>query len=155
MIVSISEAARLARRSRQTLYAMRDRGELSFTTDDVSGTSALDMAELCRVFPHIKPDSVGQPTVVNSEQPLTTAHDSLVVRALQAQIDALERLLAEKDQRIMLLEDMRTEKLSELVSKITPENQHPEVSAAPAPQQTRQRGFLDRLADGLNAALKG
>lgn len=147
--VTISEAARLARRSRQTLYAMRDRGELSFTTDDLSGTSVIDMAELCRVFHHIKPDSVGQPAVVNSGQPLTTAPDSLVVRALQAQIDALERLLAEKDQRIMLLEDLRAPVAEQRPVAAAP------VAPAPAPAQPdRKRGFLDRLTAGLNAALK-
>lgn len=146
MIISISEAARLAGRSRQTLYAMRDRGQLSFTTDNLSGTVGLDMAELCRVFPHIKPDNVGQQAVVNTEQKLTTAPDSLVVRALQAQIDALERLLDEKDQRIMLLEDLRADK------------REPSVTTVPAVSKPSQpisrRGVLDRLADGLKAALK-
>lgn len=146
MIISISEAARLAGRSRQTLYAMRDRGQLSFTTDNLSGTVGIDMAELCRVFAHIKPDSIGQQSVVNTEQQFTTAPDSLVVRALQAQIDALERLLDEKDQRIMLLEDLRADK---------PEPSVATVPAASKPsQQISRRGVLDRLAEGLKAALK-
>jgi len=149
MIISISEAARLAGRSRQTLYAMRDRGELSFTTADVSGTVGLDMAELCRVFPHIKPDNIGQHTVVNNEQQLTTASDSLVVRALQAQIDALERLLNEKDQRIMLLEDLR-EKAKPIESEKLKSEDAPKGESVPS----KKRGVFDRVVAGIQAAIK-
>lgn len=140
MIISISEAARLAGRSRQTLYAMRDRGQLSFTTDNLSGTVGLDMAELCRVFPHIKPDNVGQQTVVNSRQSLTTTNDSAALQALQRQIDLLERIIEEKDARLALLEHRPVNQLKQQPEPIQP--------------AAKKRSLFDRLTDGLNAALK-
>lgn len=139
MIISISEAARLAGRSRQTLYAMRDRGQLSFTTDNLSGTVGIDMAELCRVFAHIKPDNVGQQAVVNSRQSLTTTNDSAALQALQRQIDLLERIIEEKDARLALLEHRPVEQ------------QQPKP---PIQSSAKKRSLFDRLADGLNAALK-
>lgn len=150
MIVSISEAARLAGRSRQSLYDMRDRGELSMTTDPVNGRSGVDMAELCRVFPRIKPDRSGRQAVESFGHDLTTGADTHLTAALQAHIAALERVIeakdaviAEKDARLLLLTDQRP------VEAVQPPPAAPVATGEP-----RRRGLLDRLADGLNAALK-
>jgi DNA-binding transcriptional MerR regulator len=54
--VSISEAARLSRRSRTTLYRYKDEGKLSFSVDS-QGNPVIDTAELIRVFGTIELDS--------------------------------------------------------------------------------------------------
>ena len=149
--LTISEAARLAGKSRTTLYRLLNSGELSSVTG-VDSQPRIDVSELLRVFPGIKLKSGVQPErppVYQIEQHVTPQLDSQLYRALQAQIDTLERLLVEKDQRIMLLEDMRA-----------PSTEQPPIPTAPAtptptpPKPERQRGLLDRLADGLAAALK-
>lgn len=157
MIVSISEAARLAGRSRQSLYDMRDRGELSMTTDPVNGRSGIDMAELCRVFPRIKPDTAGRQVVESFGHDLTTGNDSAMTAALQAQIEALKQVIeakdaviAEKDARLLMLTDQR-QTPDFVMTKSPPDNPPP---PAPAPVPRKPRGLLDRLADGLQAALK-
>jgi hypothetical protein len=152
MIVSISEAARLSGKSRTTLYRLLNSGELSSVTG-VDSQPGIDISELLRVFPGIRVQ-VGvqneRPPVTPSEQCVTPEMDSHLYRSLQAQIDALERLLTEKDQRIMLLEDLR--------QATPPAPPQPLPAAAPATPEPapprRRRGFLDRLADGLTAALK-
>ena len=48
-IVSISRAAKLVRKGRQTLYNHNDKGKLSFTTDR-DGKPGVDTAELVRVY---------------------------------------------------------------------------------------------------------
>lgn len=156
MIVSISEAARLAGKSRTTLYRMMNDGELSSVTGD-DGQPGIDTSELLRVFPDVRVQ-VGvqneRPPVTPSEQSVTPKMDSLnspLYRSMQAHIEVLERLLAEKDQRIMLLEDMRTGRPTEAV-------QPPPAAPAPVAQTTeptRRRTLLDRLAAGINEALKG
>lgn len=147
MIVSVSQAARLSGKSRQSLYDMRDSGKLSFTTDPDNSRVGLDMAELCRVFPRIKLDSSLQQSVASTGHNLTTTQDSLVVSALQAQIDALERLISEKDARISLLEDLRSRSPAVPSQPATT----PPITSEPS---RRRRGFFDRLADGLTEALK-
>lgn len=150
MIVSISEAARLSGKSRQTLYDMRDRGILSMSTDTVSGRSGIDMSELCRVFPRIKPDSFGQPSVSQNRQSLTTDSGQAgqaVLDAMQAHIRTLEKLLDEKDARIALLEDMR--------EKNTPQEPITRTATVNVQEQPqKKRGLFDRLIDGLEAAIK-
>ena len=48
-IVSISQAAKLVRKGRQTLYNHNDKGKLSFTTDE-EGKPGIDTSELERVY---------------------------------------------------------------------------------------------------------
>ena len=150
MIVSISEAARLSGKSRQTLYDMRDKGILSMSTDDVSGRPGVDMAELCRVFPRIKPDSFGQPSVSSNRHDLTTDSGQVgqvVFEAMQAHIQTLQKLIDEKDARIALLEDLREQRPApEPMSR-------PELLTEKAPQK-QKRGLLDRFLDGIEAAIK-
>lgn len=152
MIVSISEAARLSGKSRQTLYDMRDKGILSMSTDAVSGRSGIDMAELCRVFPRIKPDSFGQHTVSQNRQHLTTdsgQSGQAVLDAMQAHIQTLQKLLDEKDARIALLEDLRDRRPS---ADPVVRTESPSESAPG--HQPRKRGLFDRLIDGIEAAIK-
>lgn len=155
MIVSISEAARLAGKSRTTLYRMMNDGELSSVTGD-DGQPGIDVSELLRVFPGVRVQ-VGvqneRPPVTPSEQSVTPQMNSLnspLYRSMQAHIEVLERLLAEKDQRIMLLEDMRAGRPTEAVQ---PPPAAP-VATVKTTEPDRRRSFLERLADGLNAALK-
>jgi len=51
--VSISEAARLAGKSRTTLHRLIKTGELSVSTGD-RNAKMIDISELCRVFPAIR-----------------------------------------------------------------------------------------------------
>ena len=48
-IVSISRAAKLVRKGRQTLYNHNDKGKLSFTTDR-DGKPGVDTAELVKTY---------------------------------------------------------------------------------------------------------
>ena len=51
--VSISEAARLAGKSRTTLHRLIKAGELSVSTGD-RNAKMVDISELCRVFPDVR-----------------------------------------------------------------------------------------------------
>ena len=51
--VSISEAARLAGKSRTTLHRLIKTGELSVSTGD-RNAKMIDISELCRVFPAVR-----------------------------------------------------------------------------------------------------
>jgi hypothetical protein len=156
MIVSISEAARLAGKSRTTLYRMLDSGDLSSVTG-VDSQPGIDVSELLRVFPGIRVQAGVQnerPPVQVTEQSVTPQMDSQLYRSLQAHIAALERVIeakdaviAEKDARLLLLTDQRpAEAVAAPVAT--------EILAAQISQPPRRRTLLDRLADGITAALK-
>lgn len=156
MIVPMSEAARLAGKSRQTLYNMVSSGKLSNLTG-LDNKPGIELSELCRVFPHINPAEVGhfgQSSSVQNGHHLTGGFDNPLTAALQAHIAALERVIeakdaviAEKDARLLLLTDQRPAEV------VQPPPAAP-VATVQTTEPTRRRSFLERLADGLNAALK-
>lgn len=66
-IVSISKAAKLVRKGRQTLYNHNDKGTLSFTTT-VDGKPGIDTAELVRVYGKLYMPADDVETVVQDTQ---------------------------------------------------------------------------------------
>ena len=108
---SISEASRLTGKSRQTLYNMIDKGELS-AGQDLTGARQLDKSELIRVFGELLSNDLsnGQSKVVQNGHDLTsdlTTKVSLLeqeVFFLNRLLSEKDKLLTEKDSRISLLE---------------------------------------------------
>jgi len=66
-IVSISRAAKLVRKGRQTLYNHNDKGKLSFTTT-VDGKPGVDTAELVRVYGKLYMPADDLETVIQDSQ---------------------------------------------------------------------------------------
>ena len=149
MIVSISEAARLSGRSRQTLYDMKQSGKLSFTTAPDSGRPGIDMSELCRVFPRLKPDTIGQSAVRQSGHHQTDKSDS---DALRAQVAILERLVEAKDALISQQNEML--KLLTFKRDETPAPEALFVSNEKSPIKKKPRTLIERLAAGIQTVLE-
>lgn len=105
MLVSISEAARMVRRGRATLYRDIDRGRLHKAVAP-TGESVLDTAELIRVYGQLfmhgtNNDAHGAPiiTPVNPEAPATSSFhdipkDEALFRIMEERIHSLERIIA-------------------------------------------------------------
>lgn len=111
MFVSISEAARLAKCSRGTLYKKIKAGELSSTDDGI------DVAELERVFGRLRgvPDEQIDVSSVVQEPIIQYVTDDRLVESLKEQVSFLrvqleqeknnsERLLGVIEQQVRLLE---------------------------------------------------
>lgn len=120
-IVTISQAAKLVKKGRQTLYNHNAKGTLSFTkTDD--GKTGVDTAELQRVYGKLRmtPDmaeTLGQDSVDSSRQ-IETADLDTQDKALQAEIDRIRGLLdvekverrREREQAADLIADLRSQR---------------------------------------------
>lgn len=91
--VSISEAARLARKSRSTLYKTYiDAGRLSVSKDTHSGKPVIDTSELIRVFGEIRTTNATGHDADTKKQNATTPRDTA--------IDLLRQLLKSKEEQI-------------------------------------------------------
>ncbi|WP_420854339.1 DNA-binding protein [Rosenbergiella australiborealis] len=115
--VSISEAARLAGKSRTTLHRLIKTGELSVSTGE-RNAKMIDISELVRVFPDLKLSTVGQPINQVNEQCVTgdvtgrehendrlkqeIEHLKTLVSSQQSHIDSLKHamLLIEHKQQL-------------------------------------------------------
>ena len=102
-VVSISQAAKMVRKGRQTLYNHNEKGKLSFTkTED--GKPGVDTSELQRVYGklHVRVDSeTGQDSVKQdtSRQVETPEIDSMD-KGLKAELQRIsEQLDSEKTER--------------------------------------------------------
>jgi hypothetical protein len=106
MLVSISEAARMVRRGRATLYRDIDRGRLHKAISP-NGESVLDTAELIRVYGQLflhgtNNDAHGAPLIsapVNLETHGTSnfqdvPKDDSLFRIMEERIHSLERIIA-------------------------------------------------------------
>jgi len=124
-IVSISKAAKMVRKGRQTLYNHNEKGKLSFTKDD-EGKAGIDTSELERVYgklymPATEVETVGQGQDIvkldTSRQVETVEKDSLD-KGLQSEIDRIKELLdnektersRERRQAEDLIEDLRKQR---------------------------------------------
>jgi len=89
--VSISEAARLVKVSRPTIYKMIDSGKLSYTSVVKQGkkVKAIDTSELIRVFGTLPGVSVGVSDVVKIDSDATPVN-SPALQDLQHRIALLE-----------------------------------------------------------------
>ena len=101
--VSISEAARLTKRSRTTIYRYRDEGKISISSDH-QGNPVIDTSELLRVFGEIGLNSIDQPAEQMNERPVTLEYDTVhpgknaentllkeAVKRLEAELDEAKR----------------------------------------------------------------
>ena len=112
--LSISKAAKLAGKSRQTLYEDRDNGKLSVHRDS-RNKPYIDVAELERVYGKLDTKTVsGKVSKRQMETPQKDTKDS----ALQAEIDALREQLSradgtltrERQQFTQQIDDLRTDR---------------------------------------------
>lgn len=100
-LVSISEAARLAGISRTHLYKKYlAEGILSKTTDE-QGNSVIDTSEILRVFGKLHGDNLVTDEFNKSLHQDLQAENS----ALKAKIEMMERLLEEREARIIDLKE--------------------------------------------------
>ena len=97
VLVTLSEAARLAGVSRQTIYRKALSGELS-TVRQADGSKAIDPAELSRVFGQLRTPVTSQQDVTSDtvQHPSTPPEQGV----LQAQLDAAHQVIAAHEARI-------------------------------------------------------
>lgn len=108
MQVPISEASRLTGKSRKTLYNAVKSGRLSVTQDE-TGTTQIDIAELVRVYGDfaVKGNSDYTVKITQRETPVTqqiTQQETAKIAALEAENRQLRERLEDKDKN---LDDMR------------------------------------------------
>jgi len=102
-IVSISKAAKLSGKSRQTLYKHLQNGQLSLSTD-VNGSKGLDTSELIRVYGQLKIDKLTTARIDTTRHRLTKQNDNIVNIDNQQLINfekelALSKLKIEEQQK--------------------------------------------------------
>lgn len=103
--VSISEAARLAGRSRSTLYEQYIKKGKITVERDFEGRKQIDTSELLRVFGSIQlPDNQTDNGQDSSRQDRTPVPDS-VNSVLQAENEALRSLLEVRDKEVQFLRE--------------------------------------------------
>lgn len=99
--VSISEAARLAGKSRKTLHTYISNGKLTKVTD-AQGKPKIDTSELIRVFGELAGPKETVTSQCNFSQDVTsntvTINDTEIER-LKQEVSFLKELLIEKDKR--------------------------------------------------------
>ena len=153
MDLTLGEAAKAAKRSKQALAAAIQKGRLS-ATKDANGVWHVDTAELLRVYPDAKCE-VGEGG--RNLASLATA-DNAEVAALRARVSALEELRRAEQARA---DELRVERdawklqaerlLLALPSGKTLEpNEATAIEQQPAAneEKPKKRGFLARLFGG-------
>ncbi len=128
-LVSISEAARLTKRSRTTIYRYRDEGKISISTDH-QGNPVIDTSELLRVFGEIELDNVGQVAEHVNEHKVTPEYDTIhhgkntENTLLKEAVKRLEAELEEAKRREAWLQG-QMERLTTLLTHTSTANQTP------------------------------
>ena len=137
-LVSISEAARLAGKSRKTIHTYVTLGKVTKVTD-AQGRPKIDTSELIRVFGEISVTGEKQKSQCNVTQEVTpssvtpTVSEYHQVDVLKKEVEMLRELLAEKDKRnddlkqALLLIESKLPKTTEP----KPEPQHEPTSHLP------------------------
>ena len=117
MLVTITEAARLAGVSRQTLYKKLGNGTLSASVDR-HGDRAIDTSELLRVFGELKdkqpltrPVDVSTSTILHGVDDKDGQDGHGLIAALRDQIAILQAQVADARQRETDLMDMLKQRL--------------------------------------------
>jgi len=120
-IVSISKASRLTGKSRTTLLRHIEQGKLSKSTDSTTNRTGIDTSELIRVYGTL----INENKTVSTEQKIVSVVQDITGKNIQETVsksDELYRmrekiavletenrmqkeLLAEKDKRLLLLEN--------------------------------------------------
>ncbi len=127
MTYTLGEAAKATGKSKPTISRAIKSGKISGKKDD-NGQYELDPAEVHRVFPKLQPASNDTGTMKQDETP---NNDSV----LQAEIEALQKLLAVKDDQISDLKEDR-ENWRQQAQKVT---------ALIEDHSQRPKGFFARL----------
>mgnify|MGYP003375337907 CR=1 FL=1 len=126
--VTVSEAARLTRKSAKTIYRWLETGRLSYELNK-ENQKTIDLSELNRI--------------TEIRQPTTESDKTVSVRSAESkQIETLERLLSEKDARI--------QELSQDKQRLQALLEHKAEAPAPQPPpQTPQTPKLGWLSSRL------
>lgn len=128
-LVSISEAARLTKRSRTTIYRYRDEGKISISSDH-QGNPMIDTSELMRVFGPISLDITEHPHEQDGEHCVTDENDTVHPgkttenTMLRESVRRLETALEEAKQREAWLQG-QMERLTVLLTHANPPSQAP------------------------------
>lgn len=102
-LVTITEASKLTKKNRTTLYRYIKEGKLSKTTDE-TGKDKLDTSELLRVFGSLH--ATDKTTLHNTEkQHNTTQKDDVKINELQQKIQQLEQQLLNRDELLKAKDD--------------------------------------------------
>lgn len=120
-LVSISEAARLARKSRSTLYKTYiDTGRLSVRKDSATGKPSVDTSELIRVFGEISMTHATARMTDELKQNATPPRDVAIgllrelLKSKEDQLAAAKEQLSASRER----EEWMREKFSEMVGMV-------------------------------------
>jgi hypothetical protein len=169
MLVSISEAARMVRRGRATLYRDIDRGRLHKAVSP-NGESVLDTAELIRVYGQLflhgtNNDAHGAPLIPASGNPeahgLSNFHDApkddSLFRIMEERIHSLERIIV-LEAELRKVKDQVTNEMrarlddkDQLIKMLEEKVQHLERGAPAEPGDDtgkEPRGFWAKYARG-------
>jgi len=121
-IVSISEAARLTGKSRQTLYKHLHNGQLSLSID-VNRSKGIDTSELIRVYGQLKIDKLTTVQVDKTGHELTKQNDDIVnidnqrLTELEKEL-ALSKLKIEEQQKQLDLKQETIEAKQETIDTL-------------------------------------
>lgn len=116
--VTIAKAAEITGKSRATIDRYLKSGKLSYELQHGSSTRLIDPADLDRILA----PSHSQDGELDGVRGANRSQTEIDLAVAKERIDGLERLLAEKDRRLALLEDQR---------------EKPREADAPRPPRTR------------------
>lgn len=127
--LSITEAAKIAQVTRQTIYNKIDSGEMSKKSNN-----RIDPAELFRVFPDAPiPEDVSNDDSKEVSNDVKSVNDDvskIETKYLKEKIEMLEKLMAEKDLTIL--------QLNERLDKLLSMNERLQINALPSPETVKK-----------------
>jgi hypothetical protein len=100
---SISAAAKEFKRSRNTIRDHLKSGKLSYAQDGKN----IDLSELLRVYGPIPNQSNESVQTVPLDQPIPLSQKDIEIASLRAEVKGLERLLEEREKRILLITSIK------------------------------------------------
>lgn len=139
-VVSVSEASRLSRRSRASLYRAFKSGELS-KTELPDGSPGVDTSELMRVYGPLQ--GAGAPDGTKADEPGLPSAEVLQerIRGLEEARKADAQLITELRQRIEDKDELCEELRGQVRLLLIP----PERPAPAASSEAPRRGILSRI----------
>lgn len=148
--LTITEAARQWRLSRQTVYNKIQSGELS-ASEDVSGAKVIDTSEMLRVFG--EPKSAGtEAHTATPDQPISLLQQLEIERIKREHAEHLKQVLTEqvqslqaKIERLEQKEDVRDKREEERERRLLLAIEAVSKKELPAPPQPEKRSFLGKI----------
>lgn len=158
MLVSISEAAKLAGVSRTTLYKKHIQTGTLTVTKNHQNRPEIDTSEIFRVFGSLNGTTkIEQPETQGLTLPLIDKN-SVKIEQLQAELKHLQELLTEKDERIADLKKalnlIEYTQQTQSLTALKPHIQETKEPATPTPKQipkTTKVSLLKRFKKWLNS----